>query len=242
MKTTNQTLTEQTVELLRNRITSSGLSPGDTFATEAELAGEFKVSRSVLREAISRLRAVGLLESRQCVGLIVTRPDPVALFERAVQDGELDIIDLRQLGELRYTLEVGAVELAVRRADVGQLSRLAELAEEFAKTLTEKSPARSTDRVELDFHQSILQATGNVMLMRMHRVITTFFARNAEENEAWNAHGSDEQSAWEHRAIAQAFCERNVERARALLAGHLRGLLSTGLVSDHTKSEQGETS
>ncbi|MCK4624499.1 MAG: FadR family transcriptional regulator, partial [Phycisphaerae bacterium] len=189
MKTTNQTLTEQTVELLRNRITSSGLSPGEPFATEAELAGEFKVSRPVLREAISRLRAVGLLESRQCVGLIVARPDPVALFEQAVQDWALDSIDLQQLGELRYALEIGAVELAVRRANVGQLSRLAELAEEFAKTLTEKSPARSTDRVELDFHQTILQATGNIMLMRMHRVITAFFARSAEENEAWNAHG-----------------------------------------------------
>jgi len=218
-------LTEQTTRNLREMIASSGLKPGDVLAREAELGEELGVSRSILREAINRLRALGLLESRQCVGLVIGKPDPVALFEQAFESGLMDSLDMAELAELRYTLEIGAVELVVRRATPEQLARLEELGSEFAACESARSPKRSIDDIELDFHRTYLQASHSPMLMRMHYVITSFFRRAAREMPDWDA-WSDEHTIWDHCAIAQALNERNVERSRAILAGHLSGLLS----------------
>lgn len=205
-------------------IASSGLKPGDVLAREAELGEKFGVSRSILREAINRLRALGLLESRQCVGLVISKPDPVALFEQAFESGLMDSLDMAELAELRYTLEIGAVELVVRRATPEQLARLDELANEFAACESGRRPQRSIDDIELDFHGTYLEASHSSMLMRMHYVITSFFRRAAREMPDWDA-WSDENTIWAHRAIVQALRERSVERARAILTGHLEGLL-----------------
>ena len=109
--------TEQVVEQLHELVRSSDLQPGDAFATEAELQERFNVSRHVVREAVSRLRALGILDSRQSLGLIVGRADPAGLFEKAIQSWSPGSADLKELGILRYTLEIGAVEPAVKAGD-----------------------------------------------------------------------------------------------------------------------------
>ncbi len=228
------TLTNATVNRLMELISGSGLKPGEPFAKEADLEKELKVSRPVLREAISRLRGLGILESRQCVGLIVSRPDPVELFGKAFQSWVVDSINLKELAEMRYSLEIGAVEIAALRATGEQLTRLDELAREFTQHLVSKSPARSLDDIEFDFHRTILEATHNSMLIRMHHIIAAYFLRSAREVTGWDVQGSDENSAWEHRAIAKALADRNAERARVILAGHL-----SPLISNKTPSIQG---
>lgn len=205
-------------------VASSGIKPGEPFATEAELEIKLGVSRSILREAISGLRALGFLESRQGVGLIVDRPDPVGLFEQVFESWVTDLLDLRDLRELRYALEIGAVDLAVQRATEDQVARLDALAEEFAQHVAAQPGSRSCGDIELDFHRTILEATHNTLLMRMHHVVAAYFIRAAREVPGWQE--CDEGTVWEHRAIAQALGERNVERARALLTGHLSKLVS----------------
>jgi len=73
-------LTEQTVKNILEMIEKSSLREGDFFATESELEEKFQISRPVLREALSRIRALGFLESRKRKGLIVSKPDPINLF------------------------------------------------------------------------------------------------------------------------------------------------------------------
>lgn len=226
MDISSSNLTAQTVERLVEMISARGLKPGESFAREADLEKALGVSRPVLREAVSRLRALGLLDSRQCKGLIVARPDPVELFGQAFQSVVVDAIDLAELAELRYTLEIGSVDLAARRATAEQLTGLVALAEEFAQRFAATASDRSLDDIERDFHRTILDASHSSMLIRMHRIIAAYFQRCARERTDWDIQGSSEKAVWEHRAIAQALAERNVERARALLTGHLAGLLA----------------
>jgi DNA-binding FadR family transcriptional regulator len=214
--------------VLREIVAASGLEAGELFAVEAELEKELNVSRPVLREAVSRLRALGILRSRQGVGLIVAKPDPIALFEQAITGYAVDSVDLAQLGELRYSLEIGAVELVVKRATRAQLARLAELAEEFARSHAGEPSARMIDDVEMAFHCTILESTHNATLMRMHYVLAAFFVRSAKEVEGYAADQASERIVWDHRAIAHAFGQRSVERARALLSGHLESLIANG--------------
>lgn len=227
-------LTEQTVAALTEMIASSRLPPGSPFAVEAELEKKLNVSRPILREAVSRLRALGILDSRQGVGLLVAKPDPVAVFEQAIKCDALDAMELTELGELRYALEIGAVELAVIRATPEQVTCLVGLAGEMAAYSARKTPSRTLDDIELDFHGTILEATHNATLRRLHHILAAFFLRMHKEAADYSGDQIDDRTVWEHRAIAEAFAERNVERARALLGGHLAQLISNA--QENTKS------
>ncbi len=224
MQDTN--LTEQTVTRILELIRESQLKQGDLFAKESQLEEQFQISRPVLREAISRVRALGFLESKQKKGLIIAKPDPIKLFEQVFRYGIADAIDIQELAELRYTIELGAIELSAKRATAQQIEKLQKLTEEFAESIKPQYKGRHQDEIELDFHRTILEATHNNLLSRMHYVLTAFFTRAEIELPEWNKSQNDEKGAWEHRAITEALMERNAERARAILAGHLSGLIN----------------
>lgn len=214
-------LTERTAASVREMIVDSGARPGDRFCKESHLEQRLGVSRNVVREAVSRLRALGVLESRQGVGLIVGKPDPFGLLEETLLGHMLDSADLVALEELRYALEVGAVELAVSRATPAQVKRLAALAEEFARCQTGSSPERTADDVDLDFHCTMLESTHSTMIEQMRTVLTVFISRRGREVPNYPVTTSTEQTVWEHRMIAQAFRDRNAHYARSVLSEHL---------------------
>ena len=224
MSTNRKNLTQQTVTRLKRIISERDLSPGDLLDIEANLEKELGVSRAILREAISRLRALGILDSRQSVGLIVAQPDPVALFEQALEGCATEAMDLPELAGFRYALEVGAASLAVRHATPEQIERLKELAAKFA---VDSPPAEPIDNVELAFHRTLLEATHNRILARMHHVIATYFARAAKELPNWDPIHPTEEGVWEHTAIAKALADRNVEHLRSLLSIHIEKLIET---------------
>jgi GntR family transcriptional regulator, transcriptional repressor for pyruvate dehydrogenase complex len=234
----NTSLTEQTVASLKEMIVLSGARPGDRFGNEADLERKLGVSRVVVREAVSRLRALGILESRQGLGLIIGKPDPFGLLEQTLTRHTLDSTDLAALEELRNTLEIGAVELAVKRATEAQVDRLVELAEELGEFRASSSSSRTADDVELDFHRTILEATHNTMLGQMYPVLAVVFSRRERELPGYPTKTTTEQTVWEHRMIARAFRERNVECARALLCMHLASSHTNLETSSNRKEEQ----
>jgi len=225
MANNRKNLTEQTVQRLRELITARGLEPGAPFGIEADLEKQLSVSRPVLREAISRLRALGILDSRQSVGLIIGKPDPVGVFEQALEGCAAEAMDMSELAEFRYVLEVGAVESAVRRATDEQVERLHNLAQQIADGMKAGLPVVDIDEIELKFHSTILSATQNHTLIRMHRILAAFYKRAEAEVPGWDANTASEFTNWEHLAIAKAFSQRNAEYARVLLAAHLNMML-----------------
>ena len=120
--------------------------------------------------------------------------------------------------ELQRLIELGA--LFSRREDGKGLAR------EFAECIFAVAPKRSADDIELDFHRTILEASHNKMISRMHHVISAYFLRAAREMADWDIYDTKEDNVWQHRAIAQAFKARNIERARAHLSGHLAELVA----------------
>ena len=218
-------LTEQTVSSLREMIAEQGCHPGDRFAKEADLEAKLGVSRSVIREAVSRLRALGILESRRGLGLVVAKPNPAHLLKQVLENHLLNDEDLLDICELRCALEIGAAHLAAKRATEAQLAKLASLVEEFAQAAAGRHD-RLVNDIELDFHGTILEATNSSIIISMHGVLTAFFARSADEIEDYAADEITENDVWEHRAIAEALADRNAEKARMLISGHLERLIS----------------
>ncbi len=223
-ETTN--LTMRTVDNIMDMISQRRLPAGEFFATETDLEQQLGVSRQIVREAVSRLKAIGYLASRQKIGLVTAKPDPIELFENALDHYMFDVSEERELGELRFALEVGAVEIAVSRATDEQIGRLQCCAERY-DGLAERDPDRA--EADLQFHMTILEASHNEFLHRMNHVIVRFFARRSLPDSPYHDHiGPVNHSGIEHYAIVRDFEDRNIERARMHLADHLRFL--TGAV------------
>jgi GntR family transcriptional repressor for pyruvate dehydrogenase complex len=216
---------QQLAERLRQYIEEARLPDGELFMTEAEVAEKFEVSRTVAREAVAQLRAIGLLEGRQRKGLIVRHPDPVRLFSQSLTSVERSEEDLADLARLRYALEVGAIELAVQNATSEQISQLLEIAEQIGKVVHGDKTTRVAKEKELDvqFHSLLLAMTNSKLISGMQQVLVDFFDTVSMQSPLDNS--NSERIASEHRELASAIRNRDIERASAMIRSHVRHYL-----------------
>jgi GntR family transcriptional regulator, transcriptional repressor for pyruvate dehydrogenase complex len=214
----SNTLANNLAERMRLDLLQRGLSVGELFMTEAGVVEKYGVSRNIAREAVSQLRALGVLKSRQARGLIVSQTDPVGLLSRTLPFAVRSSAALDDLAQFRYALETGAIDLAVTQATDSQVDELVRLALEFESL----SGQDSEDGAHLAFHTLLLQMTGNPLIAGLHQVIAEYF-HEAAHLPTW--HHGEPRAVWQHRAIAEAVRQRDTEQARAMLRLHLQPLL-----------------
>jgi GntR family transcriptional regulator, transcriptional repressor for pyruvate dehydrogenase complex len=209
---------------IRQRIQGEQLADGSFFMTEAQLAAEYGVSRTVAREAVSRLQALGILEGRKRKGLLVRHPDPLRLLSNSLPSLVASPDDWQELAHLRYALEVGAIELAIRTATDEQIERLVQITQQMEVALREETESERSVGLDLEFHAQILQMTGSRLIAGMQQVLVQFFqiAPHSERTAA-----SAERIIWEHRELLNAIRDRDVERARAMIRLQFRATLET---------------
>jgi GntR family transcriptional repressor for pyruvate dehydrogenase complex len=216
-------LSQQLAERIKKQIERDRLPDGELFMTEAEVAERFEVSRTVAREAVGQLRALGLLEGRQRKGLIVRHPDPVRLFPDSLPSLARSEHDVAELARFRYVLEVGAIELAVKNARQEQITRLLAIAEQIKRTVGSQVGLKKQKQFDIAFHSLLLEMTGSPLIAGMQRVLIDFFLTIPvrKRPDAANA----ERIAWEHTELAAAIHDRDVERARAMIRLQVRRYL-----------------
>ena len=220
----SNTLANQVADRVRREVVDRDLREGDFFMTTEAMAEHYGVSRGIAREAVSQLRALGVLKSRQSKGLLVGRSDLIGLIRRVLPFYDQSPEDLRALAQFRYMLELGAVGLAVRNAVPHQLQALQRLAAEYRRLVLGGGDSLDTDTCELAFHCLILEMTGNELVAGMHEVVSEYFAAAPHLNADWFR--IDERVVWEHEAIVDAFRRGSPEEARVFLSRHLQFLLA----------------
>ncbi|WP_010584290.1 FadR/GntR family transcriptional regulator [Schlesneria paludicola] len=222
-KELRQNRSQQLADRIRQQIEQDKLPDGELFMTEAEVAEKFEVSRTVAREAVGRLRAIGLLEGRQRKGLIVRHPDPVRLFSASLPSLARSEENMVELARFRYVLEVGAIELAVKNATDEQVDRLLVIAGEIKNTVNDRSGMKKQTKLDIAFHSLLLEMTGSPFIAGMQRVLIDFFRSIAVNSppDAANA----ERIGWEHTELAAAIRDGDVERARAMIRVQVRRYL-----------------
>ncbi len=210
-------------EQIHAEILSSGLKQGDLFMTGQQIARRYEVSRTVAREAINQLCALGLLESRKRKGVLVAQPDPVKLSASWVpMFGRVAGVEgFRLLAQWRYVLELGAVDLAIDHGSHEQMARLTELADQFAAVAAEHGHSPAADRIDLAFHAAILEMSGNPLVAGMHRVLADYFLASAE----YDPNADAAKAIREHHIIAEAFQGGDRETARSVLRSHLQSII-----------------
>jgi GntR family transcriptional regulator, transcriptional repressor for pyruvate dehydrogenase complex len=226
-------LSDQVTEALLARIESGQLKPGEKLPPEAVLAPEFGVSRTVVREAISRLKHEGLVESRQGSGVFV-RLQP-AMSSLKIDGSVLESREsILQIVELRRAIESETAALAAQRRSSSQLTEM-----ETALHVIDTEVSAGGDGVEADvaFHRSIAQATGNPFFLKTIDFLAQYLkaaTRMTRANEARRVEFM-RQVREEHGAIIEAIRERDAVSARNAAATHMfnaaRRLLTAELES-----------
>ncbi|MCG7401295.1 MULTISPECIES: FadR/GntR family transcriptional regulator [Caballeronia] len=152
-----RSLTAQLVDALRAQIDAQELKGGSRLATEAEMVQRFGVSRTVVREALSRLQAAGLVETRHGIGTFVCEAgmSPLLQLDPADVAGSMDALAIL---ELRISLETESAGLAAMRCDAARLATMRSTLGDFSRNVGEASDTVSPD---LRFHMEIAHATGN---------------------------------------------------------------------------------
>jgi DNA-binding FadR family transcriptional regulator len=144
------------------------------FPTEAELAVEHSVSRSVTREAVKMLTAKGLLTARPRKGTTVQPPSSWNLFDpdvlRWLLERKFSLELLRQFSELRIAIEPEAAALAASGADT---AAVAEIRAGYERMEAAEAGAEDTLEADIAFHVAILNASANPFYRQFRDVVVT---------------------------------------------------------------------
>ena len=152
-------------------IRASSLKPGDLLPGEQALANQLGISRPVVREALSRLRMLGLLTSRKRRGMVLAHPDLFEGLERVMDPAFLDAETARDLLEMRLVLEMGLADLLFERKTPEDIL-------ELEKIVADEQKARTRARrlaAEIAFHAKLYRMTGNRTLARFQALLRPFF-------------------------------------------------------------------
>lgn len=165
-------------DTLGRRIVDETLAPGQVMTLE-ELEEEFGVSRSVAREAVKLLESVQLVHSRRRVGIQVREADQWdAMAPRVIEwhlAGSRRFQELRWISELRRGVEPSAAGLAASRADDQQRAQLFAAVDAMADAAAGRD-LRGFLRHDVDFHRTILEASGNPLIASHQQVIDAVLA------------------------------------------------------------------
>lgn len=216
-----RSLAQELVAVLTERIRSGQLKRGDKLPTESQIMAEEGVSRTVVREAISRLQAAGQVETRHGIGTFVLDQPSGGGF----RIDPATIVTLREVLavlELRIALEVESAGLAAQRRSDEALSGMRAALDELNEGVSHASDAVSAD---FQFHLQIAQASGNHYFADIINHLGTSIIPRTRLNSARLAH--DDQPHYmsrlshEHEAIYEAIARRDSEGAKMAMRMHL---------------------
>jgi len=157
---------------LLNFFESNKLQPGDLIPKEIELASAMKVSRTVIRESLNRLKTMGIVESVKHKGTIIKSPDFSSLLQKSMIPRILDNTTLKDIFELRLVLEIGMADLILKNVTPEDIRELEEI--------VEKEPELSEDVLfeinhEILFHGKLYEITKNKTLKNFQHILLPVF-------------------------------------------------------------------
>lgn len=211
-------LADQLYGQIFDQIASGRLNVGDKLPSEHEICEKFGVSRPVVREALLRLRADGLVTAHQGLGTFVShQPAPRLKTFSDVQN----VGAYLRAQEVRVALEGDAARLAALRRTDEQLHKIGEAHAAFVEELEH---GRVSPEADLAFHASIAEASGNDfylgVLETIHESISGFMRLTLSLTRTGSRQRA-QRVADEHAAILGAIREQDAERARIAMQFHL---------------------
>ena len=177
------TLVEQTQRDILKYISQNGNS--SRLPKEQEFVELLGVSRVVVREALSRLRAVGIIETKRKKGTVVVVPEVFGVLKSIVASGLLDKDTLRDLYQLRLMLEIGMADFIYMNRTEAQMDELDRIVAEEVSLNNEMAMTDDLDQryaiakkltdVDVRFHSKLFEMTGNKSLIDFQYILRHLF-------------------------------------------------------------------
>lgn len=165
------TMTDVVEVRLREYLKKESFKPGDALPSGSEIANVLGVSSVPVREALSRLRMLGMIASGKRNGMILSMPDILGPFEKVLDPLIMDDETLQDIFEIRLLLEIGLAELLYEKINKQHLEELEEIA--LNEMVTDNSCKVNN---EIAFHGKLYEISGNDTLKRFQVLLLPIFA------------------------------------------------------------------
>lgn len=168
--------TSSLVDRVENKIVQllqeKKLKVGDSIPKELELCTSLGVSRTVVREALLRLRMMGLIESKKKKGSVITSPDLFGVLSKSMNPHILDQDTLRDIFEIRLVLEIGMADFIFQQITPANIEEL--------RAIVGNEPDASQNHLfniehEIAFHGKLYDITGNATLRKFQSLLLPVF-------------------------------------------------------------------
>lgn len=209
---------------LTEKINSGELSDGSLLPSERELAEEFGVSRTSVREALLSLQSSGLISVRQRARARVTPLNNPAFFNQL--SGAAQSLLSRQHGvadfqEARVLFECGLVRYAARHASPKELDRLAVALAKNKKAIGDSAAFAKTD---MEFHDILAEIPRNPIFTALNTALSEWLKLQRTVPIEASIRGAVRRAYEGHEEIYEAVAARDVEAADRAMADHLRAV------------------
>jgi GntR family transcriptional regulator, transcriptional repressor for pyruvate dehydrogenase complex len=212
---------EEVAEAIFEMIKTGVLKPGDKLDSVQQLAENFNVGRAAIREALSALRAMGLIEMKQGEGTYVREFDPTMLSLPISLAVLMNKEDIAHLLEVRKLLEVGAAGIAARKRTEKDLQSMEHALNQMREGLGDEELGEKADFL---FHLAIAAASQNPILVSLMNNVSGMMAETMHETRRiwlFSKQATSEQLLEEHIRIFEAIKEQNSELAQERMREHL---------------------
>jgi len=213
------TLADQIEELILNYIIEEKLISGSEIPSELMLAERFNVGRNVVREALSRLRMLGIIESRRHKGMVLKEPNVMKCVAKVLNPYLLSKNSILDLLDFRVSLETGIAELIVDNITDEDIQELAK----FVKKHVYMEDLRLEASQEIEFHSKLYNVTRNqtiISFQEMMLPIFSFVDLNFKEFKAINT--KNEGRLIKHEDLLPFLKLRDVKGYRQAIYNHLK--------------------
>lgn len=215
-------LYEQIIEQIQNLIKEGTLRPGDKLPPERELAEQFGVSRTAVREAVKALREKGLVEIHPGRGTFITN------FTSAMMRDSLDLIvkiglpnGVPHLNEVRTLLEPGIAALAAERIAEDEVHNLEQAVQAMDEAMQDADAFAEAD---LEFHLALARATQNPLIPILLDPVVDQLREHRKR--IFLVEGGPQRGQYHHRRILAAVKKREGAAAREAMCDHLKQVLA----------------
>src|SRR5215470_10386253 len=220
-------LYEQIVQQIEDSILKGALKPGDQLPAERELAQNFGVSRTAVREAVKALREKGLVEAFSGRGTFITNGTTQAIRQ------SLDLMSrigqqegFTHLAELRRILEPEIAALAAVRIEEQLLATMRESVAIMDRSLEDPDAYIEAD---LDFHLALAEAAANPLVLSLLDSIVGLLRE--QRLKIFRIDGGPQRGQFHHKRILAAIEARDPERSRDAMRAHLEQVREDSRVS-----------
>ncbi|TDQ42179.1 FadR/GntR family transcriptional regulator [Aureibacillus halotolerans] len=208
---------EEVADRITQRLEDGQLKPGDRLPSVEALSKEFGVGRSAIREALSALRAINVLEMKHGEGTYIRTFQPQHMTFPSVSASLMKKEDIAHLLEVRQYLETGTAAAAAIRRTPDHLAEMKQSLALMKGTVIEEA-------ADFAFHQTILTAAQNPLLQQLWNTISDMLKRAMRDTRRiwFEQETMSAQLHKEHKAIYLAIEKGDANEARTTMETHLR--------------------